>query len=335
MWLAVLACVAVSVADADGRSSPPVFPGATQSVRVLLNAQTKALAVTIVPDPELRDLVSRLADTLLAQVGGEISLQRLALPSDPVPAAEDVLAHYREWAESRSLRRIAFYRVGLTTGPDGRLVPRGLGELHLAGGKNGGILGVLVIGDDLTLLWAQGDLRLGPLAAVALGLKGGADDASDSHGDRPEPRLPEVSDRLPLDLLEARVDLTSDELIPLAEDLAAETAEPPPDSPVSATGLALIRKGPKALAKIHGLTLMLFHAGGPADIAVVREAAAAWAADKGWPKVAELGDDPSGKAELFADLSDAGGAIIVGSYGGRAGVLVTDGPPDLAALLAR
>ncbi len=306
---------------------PPAPVGGTLQLRLVLNEDTKPLAIAAVSDPETRLKVQQIADYVLGQVG-EILVWRYAIP-EAADAATTVGA-YRTWAADRDLRPFGMYRVRHDPEPGKEPAPDGLAELHYASGEAGGLFGAMADAGMLTLVWAEGDIALGPLVAAWLGLPELTEEASDTAVPEADAQLPALPDGLPMDRLDLRLDLTARELRPLARDLEAR-AELPAD--VDPDMLVLIRKGVGALEPVRGLTILVFRTEAEAEVLAVTDPAKAWAAAKGWGSVFVYGEGEKA-AELFAKFGDAGGAMVVGRRGENTAILVTEGCPDLMALVA-
>jgi len=319
-------------------AGPPAYPSSTLQLRATLNSQTKNLAIAVVKSPAMRGMVARIVDCLLEQVG-DVAFLRHRHADDKGPPLEDVLRYYREWAAARGMSQVGRYVMRSEPEKGKPPVVDGIAELHLALGQNGGMLGCLAEPGHVTLVWADGDLALGPLLAAWLGLPDLPGALPQPGEGEVEPKLPAVPDGLPMDRLIARLDLSSRELLPLARELAAHAAaaqpsgdQPTGDMEVSPTMLMLLSRGPDAVRNVHGLTVLLFDAPDAAARAAISGPSVEWATAKGWRSLLQLGPE-SGNVQLFANLSDTGGAMVLGQVGSYFGVLVTEGAPDLAVLL--
>jgi len=324
--VAVLLTGPASALAADDVPPPP--DGAELLLRLVLNEDTKPLALAALSDPETRLKVRQIADYVLGQVG-EILVWRYELPE--TTGADPTLDVYRTWSAERGLRPFGMYRVRHDPEPDRVPAPDGLAELHYAPGPDGGLLGAMADDGVLTLVWARGDIALGALVAAWLGLPELPEPASETPVPDADAQLPPLPDGLPMDQLDLRLDLTARELRPLARDLEARVALPPDVDPDL---LLLIRKGAGALEPVRGLTVLVFRTETPDDILAVTDPAKAWATGRGWSAVFVYGEGDA-SAELFAKFGDAGGALVVGRRGDKTAVLVTEGCPDLLALVAQ
>lgn len=338
LTVAVCVLALTSAAALAGDAGPPAFPGSTLRLRATLNSQTKNLAIATVRSPATRAMVAAIVDCLLEQVG-DVQIQRYRHADDKGPPLEDVLRYYREWASGRGMNQVGRYVMRSEPVKGKPPVVDGVAELHLALGQNGGMLGCLAEPGQVTLVWADGDLAIGPLLAAWLGLPELPNALPQPGEGDVEPKLPSLPDGLPMDRLIARLDLSSRELLPLARELAAHAAaaqppagQPPGDAGISPATLMLLSRGPDALKSVHGLTVLLFDAPDDAARSAVSQPAVTWATAKGWGSLVQLGPE-SGSVQLLANLSDAGGAMVLGQVGDYYGVLVTEGAPDLAVLL--
>lgn len=321
--LVVLCSLAATLSLLGGAARAATPPAPSQGkleFRVLLNEETKPLALAAIAAPETRARVSEIADYILGQVGA-VSVWRYLIEAEETPAAEDLVAPYGDWAETRGLRDVGFYR--LRRGPDA------IARLYYSGGAEGALLAVMADQGTVTIAWAEGQISLGPLAAAWLGLSG--EQAPSAEVPSVEPRMPELPPDLPDDLLDIRLNLSADELGPLARDISARLEGDP--AAVTADLATMLRKGARVVAPVRGLTALVFSTPDVASIERVVGPAKLYAQTKGWAGLFQYGEGDQ-TAELYAKMGDEGGALVVGRRGDRSVLLVTEGCPDLMALLA-
>lgn len=309
---------------------PPPPGGATLELRAVLNRDTKPLALLAVDDPKTRAQLLQVLDVLLEQTS-EVTLWRYGLAQPGPVSMEAGLAFYGDWARSHGLRSAGQYVARDADGSTGESVVTGRGELYLATGEGGGLLAVYAELDSISLLWAQGDLHLGPLLAPLLGLpplKGAI-----PEGPQPvEPDLPLLPQGLPMDLMIARLDLTSVDILPLAREIAAMVESGMGEGEIPGDAYLLMRQGPAALAGVQGLTVIAFETPRPVQAQRVLDAALSYAAAREWTSLYRM-TKGGVEVELYAKLGDVGGILIVGKRDDMTALLLTKGAPDLLALL--
>ncbi|MDI9600604.1 MAG: hypothetical protein QM328_00455 [Acidobacteriota bacterium] len=322
----VVSCAGVARAQGE---IPPPLPGSTLQLRAVLNQDTKPLALLAVKDEETRVQLLQVLDVLLHQTN-EVTFWRYGPSGDAVLDMDAGVTFYAAWAQARGFRAVGRYVSHRSD--DSADAPRitGIAEMHLATGDGGGLLAVYSEADAVSLVWAEGKVSLGPLLAPLLGLPPLTSAAVE--GVEPvEPDLPLLPQGLPMDLLIARLDLTSHELLPLAAEVAAMAEAG--DAEVPADALVLMRMGPDVLADVQGLTAIAFRTPRSTQTERVVGAALGYADAREWTALYET-TVGGVEAQLFAKLGDVGGILIVGKREGMTALLITKGAPNLLALLA-
>jgi hypothetical protein len=323
-----LAALLALLAGAAYAAVPPAPSGGKLEFRVLLNEETKPLALAAIAEPETRARVSDIADYILGQVGA-VSVWRYLIEADETPQAADLVAPYGHWADIHGLRDVGFYRLRRDRGARGDDRPDALARLYYSGGHDGALLAVMADQDTVTIAWAEGQISLGPLAAAWLGLSG--EQAAQPEAPSVEAAMPALPPDLPDDLLDIRLNLSAEELGPLARDIAARLEADP--GAVTADLAAMLRKGARVVAPVRGLTALVYSTPDAASVERVVGPAKLYAQTKGWAGLFQYGEGDQA-AELYAKMGDDGGALVVGRRGDRSVLLLTEGCPDLMALLA-
>lgn len=315
-----------------GQDPPfPPPPNSILSLRVVLDHRTRGLVLATVRDRETRQKLAAITDYVLQRTGQVLGL-RYALDAErPTPPAV-VLEAYERWASEHTLRPMAWYRLRQRRALDSTASPDGLAQAYYSAADSGGLLVVLAEARYVTIVWAPGRLELGPIVAAWLGLHSANVDVDSTSPEIADAALPNITAPLPWELLIGRLDLTANDLVPLARYMGALPSDALQTAEVSKDVLLLIRLGPAALAPVRGMTALVFATEGADDRARVRAPAVAWAEEQGWANLLNWADGPT-EASLFARFGEEGGCLVVGHHGDLTGVIVTDGCPDLSALL--
>lgn len=298
-------------------ANPPAPAGGKLELRLVLNEDSRPLALAALSDPDLRARVGDIADYVLSQAP-DINVWRYRPEAPDAGTPREWLATYEDWAAFAGLRWVGSYRMA-----------EGEARLYYSMADGGGLLGAMADNERLTVAWAPGRIALGPLAAAWLGLPGEVVPATVPEG--LESRMPELPPDLPDDLLDIRLNLGAEELRPLADDVSRRLREAP-DS-VESDLAALLSKGARVLAPVRGLVALVYATASPEDVERVRAPALAYASAKGWLPVLQYGEGDK-RAELLAGFGAGGGAVVIGRRGDRTAVLLTEGCPDLMGLLA-
>ncbi len=309
-------------------ATPPAPSRGSLEFRVLLNQETKPLALAAIASPDTRARVAEIADYVLGQVG-EINLWRYLVESEDSLEPAALLAPYGMWAEERGLRQVGFYRLRRGADAKGHDQPDALAYLYYRAGADGALLAVMADPAAVTLAWAEGDIGLGPLAAAWLGLPGAS--VPTEAPAAVEARLPELPADLPEDLLDIRLDLSAAELQPLANDISARMEADP--TAVASDLATILRKGVRVLKPVRGLTVLVYATPDADSVERVAGPAKQYALAKGWGGLFQYGEGDQA-AELYAKMGDGGGAMVVGRRGAQTALLFIEGCPDLMALLA-
>jgi hypothetical protein len=311
--------------------APPAIDGSTVKLRAILNDDTKPLALVAVKDETTRAQISQVLDVLLEQTT-EVTFWRYELPDSGPQGMQASLDHYQAWATDRGLRQVGQYVSRDLDNENGEMTVGGRAALHLSTGEGGGLLAAYAQPGVVNILWAAGEITLGPLLAPLLDLPP-LTEALPQEPPAAAPALPELPEGLPMDLLMARLDLTSEDLMPLAREVAARAEDGGEDSDLSADALLLMRKGPSALEGVQGLTVIAFKTPDAESAERVIGAAQEYATLKEWTTLMEMSSGGV-EGELLAKLGDDGGILIVGKRKDATALIITQGAPDLTALVA-